>query len=137
MRLDHIGLVVPKIEAGIAHWERAFGYRQATEVVVNTRQAVKVVFMEKAGELPMKLVEPLDKSDKSAAKRPGLHHLCYYTEDLDAQIAHLKTKGMRVIAGPEPGEAFDNERIAFLFARQGLNIELIQTKKRARRIPEG
>ena len=39
--------------------------------------------------------------------------------------------GLRIITQPQPGEAFDNERIAFVFAQQGLNIELIDTDKKA------
>ena len=46
----------------------------------------------------------------------------------------LKDEGFRILAGPEPGEAFNNEDIAFIYATQGLNIELIDTDKRAEKI---
>ena len=39
-----------------------------------------------------------------------------------------------VIVKAQPGEAFENERIAFLYSVNGLNIELIDTSKRANRI---
>ncbi|WP_244826054.1 hypothetical protein [Carboxylicivirga linearis] len=35
------------------------------------------------------------------------------------------------ISLPQPGEAFENENIAFLLAPGNLNIELIDTDKRA------
>ena len=44
-------------------------------------------------------------------------------------------EGLRILTSPEPGEAFDNELIAFLFAGNGLNIELIDTDKKAGRLP--
>jgi methylmalonyl-CoA/ethylmalonyl-CoA epimerase len=40
--------------------------------------------------------------------------------------------GLRLIAEPQPGEAFENEKIAFFYSKDGVNIELIDTDKRAR-----
>ena len=47
MIIDHIGIVVKSIVNGITHWQEIFGYNQYTEVVDNTRQKVKVVFLKK------------------------------------------------------------------------------------------
>jgi hypothetical protein len=41
---------------------------------------------------------------------------------------------VRLLQGPEPGEAFDNRKIAFVYAGDGLNVELIDTDLRAGRI---
>jgi len=50
---------------------------------------------------------------------------------IDKELDNLTKKRLRVLAAPQPGEAFENENIAFLFAKNGLNIELIDTDKRA------
>ncbi len=137
MVIDHIGIVVKSIEKGISHWEDVFGYTQMTEIVINTRQKVKVVFLSKDKSLQVKLVEPSDESSpvyKFAQKGGGLHHLCFKCDNMDEEIDRLKEKRLRVIAAPQPGEAFENENIAFIFAKQGLNIELIDTDKRASRL---
>lgn len=47
MIIDHIGIVVKSIVNGITYWQEIFGYNQYTEVVDNTRQKVKVVFLKK------------------------------------------------------------------------------------------
>ena len=127
MVIDHIGIVVKSREEGIAHWRIIFGYRQATEKVTNTRQQVHVVFLEKEGSIPVKLVEPAspDSAVSALARRGG---------DLDMALQHFKNNNLRVLAAPQPGEAFENEDIAFIFAKQGLNIELIDTEKRAGRL---
>jgi len=133
--IDHIGIVVKSIEKGIEHWENVFGYTKKTEIVVNTRQKVRVVFLEKEGSTLIKLIEPTDETSPSyrAIKSGGgLHHLCFKCEDLDEQIAELKQKGLRVLVDPEPGEAFENEKIAFIYVKHGLNIELIDTAKKAK-----
>lgn len=137
MIIDHIGIAVRSLEKGIQHWEKAFGYQQMTEIVENTRQKVKVVFLHKPDSLTIKLIEPVDETSPAftfTRKGGGLHHLCFKCDDMTETIVDLKEKGLRVLAGPEPGEAFENEDIAFLFAKMGLNIEVTDTEKRAKRI---
>ncbi len=136
MVIDHLGIVVTSIEEGIDHWENVFGYRQMTDVVVNSRQKVKVVFLAKEQSTTVKLIEPVDETSPAyrlAKRGGGLHHLCFKCENIDRQIDQLTQKGLRVLSQPAPGEAFENENIAFIFAKQGLNIELIDTDNKAKR----
>lgn len=120
-------------------WTETFGYKQKTEPVVNTRQKVRVVFLEKKGSIDIKLIEPVGEDSpvyRFAMRGGGLHHLCFHTDDLDRKLDEVKNDGFRVLAGPEPGEAFENEDIAFIYATQGLNIELIDTCKKAQIIQD-
>lgn len=136
MILDHVGIAVRSIERALELWETAFGYRQETEIVTNTRQGVRVVFLGHPGSVPVKLVEPTDPSSPIHAfsqRGGGLHHLCFRAESLDAELARLEALGLRIVP-PEPGDAFENERIAFVYAGDGLSIEIIDTLKRARRL---
>jgi len=137
MVIDHVGIVVKSLEKSIDHWQSVFGYRQMTEIVSNTRQKVKVVFMSKENSLTVKLLEPTDESSTVFAlsrRGGGLHHLCFKCMNMDEELVRCEEMGLRVLAAPQPGEAFENENIAFLFAKQGLNIELIDTDKRAKRL---
>jgi methylmalonyl-CoA/ethylmalonyl-CoA epimerase len=140
MVIDHIGIVVKSLESGIDSWSKFFGYKQATKTVTNTRQKVKVVFMEKPGSLQVKLLEPTDPSSPVyvlSKRGGGLHHICFRDKYLSEGLKSLVEKGARVLVSPEPGEAFDNENIAFVYVDLGLNIELIDTEKRAGRILDG
>lgn len=139
MIIDHIGIAVENIEFSIKYWEEMFGYRQATNIVLNTRQKVNVVFMEKKNSLPVKLIQPSDVSSpiSNFTKRGGgLHHLCFKTKNMSEKVIELHSKGMIKLAAPQTGEAFENEFIAFLFGKDNLNIEIIETDKRAKRILE-
>ncbi|MGI6396540.1 MAG: VOC family protein [Desulfomonilia bacterium] len=134
MIIDHIGIAVKSLQEGIKHWEQVFGYRQATEIIVNTRQKVKVVFMKKENSIDIKLIEPTDETSPVyifSQKGGGLHHLCFKCDDIEMELNVMKSKGLRILTPPQPGEAFENKDIAFVFAKQGLNIELIDTEKRA------
>lgn len=137
MVIDHIGVVIPRIADGIKQWTTIFGYSQMTEEVTDTRQKVRVVFMAKEGSCTVKLIEPTDESSpvyRFAQKGGGLHHLCFKCGNIDAAVERYRDLGLRVLFEPQPGEAFDGERIAFVFAKQGLIVELIDTEKKAKRL---
>ena len=137
MIIDHICFAVKDIEKAILDWISTFDYKQMTEIVINTRQKVKVVFLEKSNSIVIKLIEPLPENESVlnfVRKGGGFHHLCFKTKDgLDNKISELKTKGLINLVPPQPGEAFENENIAFMLTRFGINIELIETDKKAKK----
>lgn len=138
MVIDHIGIAVRSLEEGIEHWKSVFGYRQMTSIVVNTRQKVRVAFLAKDDSVTVKLIEPTDAASPIyafARRGGGLHHLCFKCGELNRELDRLGALGLRVLVQPQPGEAFDNEEIAFLFDNPALNIELIATDKRAGLLP--
>lgn len=134
MVIDHLGVVVRTLADGIQEWERLFGYRVATEAVTNSRQKVRVVFLVKEGSVTVKLVEPTDESSpvfRLARRGGGLHHVCFRCREISAGVASLVKEGARLLVPPEPGEAFDGNRIAFLFTHENVNVELIDTAEKA------
>ena len=140
MVVDHIAVVVRSIEQAMPLWIEAFGYAAMTAPVVNSRQRVRIQFLSREGSITIKLVEPLDAASPAhvvAARGGGLHHLCFRCESVPREVERLERAGMRVLSGPEPGEGFDNELIAFVYAGHGLNVELIDTDKKARLLPRG
>lgn len=135
MQIDHICIAARSIDRAMARFTDIFGYHQKTEKVTNTRQQVNVVFLAKDGSMDIKIIEPSCKESpliSSLKKGEGLHHICFKSEaTVDDELCKLKEKGVRVLTEPEIGEAFNNEKIAFVYAGFGLNIELIDTDKRA------
>jgi methylmalonyl-CoA/ethylmalonyl-CoA epimerase len=130
MVIDHLGIVVRSLTEGLRQWENMFGYKQCSEVVLNTRQKVNVVFLSKKDSILIKLIEPSEADSPVSAfagRGGGLHHLCFRCADLALQIRALTEMGARLIVPPQPGEAFKNNDIAFLLAGNGLNVELIDT----------
>ena len=137
MIVDHVGIAVRSIAAAVDSWRRVFGYEPMTEVITNTRQKVKVVFLRKEGSIDIKLIEPCDETSPIhhfAQRGGGLHHLCMRCSNVTSELARLSALGLRTLVPPQPGEAFDNEMIAFVYAEPGLNIEHIDTTKKAGRL---
>jgi methylmalonyl-CoA/ethylmalonyl-CoA epimerase len=140
MVIDHIGIVVPSLEEGIRQWEELFGYKKNSDIVVNTRQKVRVAFLSKSESLTIKLIEPTEPASPVfafARKGGGLHHLCFRCDDLKVQIPILKEKGARFIVPPQPGEAFGDHDIAFFLGPDNLNVELIDTTEKEGWLKEG
>lgn len=134
MKIDHICFAVKNISEGVSYWESVFGYRQMTEVVVNTLQKVKVVFLAKKESILIKLIEPTEENQSLinfVNRGGGFHHLCFRVEDMNKKISELKEKGLLMLVPPQPGEAFNNHHIAFMLAKNGTNIELIDTDEKA------
>jgi methylmalonyl-CoA/ethylmalonyl-CoA epimerase len=134
MKIDHICFAVKDINEGITYWTEVFGYRQMTEVIENSLQKVKVVFMSKNDSLLIKLIEPV--KDNLALinfvnRGGGFHHICFKCRDIDQQINELTGKGLITLVNPQPGEAFNNNKIAFMLGKHGLNVELIDTDEKA------
>ena len=133
MIIDHIGVVVPDLEPALKQWEMLFGYHQNSDIVENTRQKVRVVFLSKENSLTIKLIEPAGADSpvsQLARKGGGLHHLCFRCSALDADIPLLLQRGARLLVPPQPGEAFNYHLIAFILAGNNLNIELIDTDEK-------
>jgi methylmalonyl-CoA/ethylmalonyl-CoA epimerase len=137
MVIDHICFAVKNLDEGINYWKHIFGYRLKTEMVINSLQKVKVVFLDKDNSLTVKLIEPLTDNTSLVGfvnRGGGFHHICFKCENIDKELEDLKKKGLITLVPPQPGEAFNNKNIAFLLAKYGLNIELIDTDEKARLI---
>ena len=137
MKIDHICFAVKDLREGISYWGDVFGYKQLTDIVENALQKVKVVFLRKSGSIDIKLIEPVEGNlslINFVNRGGGFHHLCFRCKDLNMEIENLTGKGLKTLVPPQRGEAFNNNNIAFMLARYGLNIELIDTDERARLI---
>lgn len=134
MIIDHICYAVKNIDEALVYWDNIFGYKQMTEIVINVRQKVRVAFMKKENSIAIKLIEPLDDNltlKKFVASEGGFHHICFRCEDVGEKVTEMRGKGLWVLEPPQPGEAFDNNDIAFVLGKYGMNIELIDTDSKS------
>ena len=114
-RIDHIGIAVADLDAAIALHAQTY----AMEVVHRetlSEQGVEAVLLD-VGENHVELLRPLSDDTpvgRFLAKRgPGLHHVAYQVADIDATLARLRERGVRLIdATPRVG--IRGSRVAFL-----------------------
>ncbi len=130
MVIDHICFAVKNLAEGIAYWRDIFGYDQMTDIVQNSLQKVKVTFLTREESITIKLIEPLEDNTSLVNfvnRGGGFHHICFRCNDVNQKMLELNAKGLLTLVPPQPGEAFNNNNIAFLLAKYGINIELIDT----------
>ena len=129
LKIDHLGIAVPRLEEAIAAYE-ALGFRVETTHDVPTEK-VRVAFLP-VGESHLELLEPLDPSSTIARfleKRSGLHHVCVLVDDIDAVLASLKERGVALV-DESPRVGAGGCRVAFVHPRAaaGVLLELKEDK---------
>jgi LAO/AO transport system kinase len=130
--LDHVGIAVSDLDAALAFYRDALGLEvQAPEDVPSQR--VRVHFIP-AGESALELLEATAADSpiaKYVAKRgPGLHHITLRVDDIEAALARLKARGVRLIdETPRPGA--HGTRVAFVHpsSAHGVLVELVQVRQ--------
>lgn len=128
-RIDHVGVAVRSIDEALAIY-RALGLQETGREEVST-QGVITAFLP-VGESRIELVEPTAPDSpvaKFLARRgPGVHHICFAVDNLEAALQDLESRGFRLLnAKPVPGA--NGRRIAFLHpqAGNGVLIELSES----------
>jgi methylmalonyl-CoA/ethylmalonyl-CoA epimerase len=129
-RLDHIGIAVADLEAARRFYRDALGLEiEAPEEVASER--VRAHFIP-VGDAALELLEataPDSPIAKYLEKRgPGLHHITLRVDDIEATLARLKARGVRLI-DERPRDGAHGSRVAFIHpsSAQGVLVELKQT----------
>lgn len=132
LQIDHLGIAVQNISAGKNFWTEALGlHLEGTETVGD--QKVTTAFLP-VGESEVELLESTAPDGPIAKfiekKGEGFQHVAFRVEDIDAALAELKAKGIRLIdETPRPGAG--GARIAFIHpkATGGILVELCERNK--------
>jgi methylmalonyl-CoA/ethylmalonyl-CoA epimerase len=128
-RIDHIGVAVEDIDAAIELYASSFDMREQHRETVE-EQGVEAVLLE-VGDGHVELIRPLSPDSgvgKFIAKNgPGLHHVAYATDDIDATLGKVRDAGLRLI-DEQPRVGIRNSRVAFLHPRStgGVLTELVE-----------
>jgi len=131
-RIDHLGIAVADLAAAKRLYEDLLGLKLTHEEVVQD-QGVKTLFYPIAG-VKLELLESITPDGpiaKYLANRgPGIQHLAVEVEDIDAAIAELRGKGVRMI-DEKPRRGVENTRIAFVHPKDthGVLLELVELPK--------
>lgn len=129
IRVDHIAIVVDDIDAALGFWRDSLGLE--LQHVEDVPDQDSIVAFLPAGDSEVELVKPTD--DRSGVARylgkhgPGVHHICFEVDDIDASLAMLSEKGIRLI-NDTPKIGTGGKRIAFIHpdSTHGVLVELYQ-----------
>ena len=128
-RIDHIGVAVEDIDAAIELYGKGFEMELAHRETVES-QGVEAVLLD-VGDGHVELLAPLGPDTpvgKYMAKNgPGLHHVAYAVDDIDATLEKLAAAGLQLIDN-EPRVGIRDSRVAFLHPRStgGVLTEIVE-----------
>ena len=126
-RIAHIGLAVRNLDDSTAFYRDVLGLG---DVPMDDSDGAKIVGLA-AGPSLIELLEAESAESpigKFVAKRgPGIHHICFAVDDLDATLARCKAHGVRLI-DETPRVGAEGKRIAFLHpsSTSGVLVELTE-----------
>ncbi len=117
-RIDHVGVAVEDLDAGIALYEKSFEMELVHRETVES-QGVEAVLLD-VGDGHVELLAPLGPETPVGKylerKGPGLHHVAYAVEDIDAVLQRLADAGIELIDS-EARTGIRGSRVAFLHPR--------------------
>ncbi len=129
--IDHVGIAVEDLESSVALYRGLLGVEPAHRERVEDQGVEEVLFA--VGSSFIQLLGALGPDTpvgRSLATRgPGVHHVAYRVNDIEAALTHLKAEGARLIdETPRPGSR--DTLIAFLHpkAMGGVLVELVQER---------
>ena len=128
-RIDHIAIVVQDIEQPLSFWQGALGLELTHVEEVPSQESI-VAFLP-SGQSEIELVKPTTLTSgiaKYLAKRgPGMHHICFEVDDIQATLAQLKARGVELI-NETPTIGTGGKKIAFIHPRStsGVLVELYE-----------
>lgn len=132
MQIDHIAIVVRNLETTLALYTQTLGFKQIYRETI-ADQGVEAVGLQ-AGDSVIELLRPLDPESPIARFRgeseTRLHHTAYRVNDIVAELARLKSAGVRLI-DEAPRKGAHGNLIAFLHPKStaGVLIELCQPER--------
>jgi methylmalonyl-CoA/ethylmalonyl-CoA epimerase len=132
--IDHVGVAVPDFDAAVAWYRDTLGMENLHEEV-NEEQGVREAMLgspnRPEGSALLQVLAPLDETSTIAKyldrNGPGIQQMAVRVTDIDAVMAHLAERGVRVLYdAPKKGTA--DSRINFVHPKDagGVLLELVE-----------
>jgi methylmalonyl-CoA/ethylmalonyl-CoA epimerase len=131
-RIDHVGVAVEELEPMLELYRDRLNLRVAHREVVS-EQGVEAVLLD-VGENHVELLAPLAPDTPIgrflARQGPGLHHVAYQVDDIDATLHALKQAGLELI-DEQPRAGIRGSRVAFMHPRasNGVLTEIVEPRR--------
>lgn len=128
-KIDHIAIAVNDINE-VARFYTDILKLDLSGVEIVTEQKTKVGFL-KIGESTIELVQPASEDSPLVkfleTKGPGIHHICFEVDDIQATLDSLKQSGVRLI-DEEAVTGSGGKKIAFIHpeSTHGVLVELYE-----------
>lgn len=128
----HIAIAVKDIAESEKLYSNILGLDVKHRETVKEQGVNTVMLQPESGKgTAIELLEPIDENSpvaKFLEKRgEGIHHICFFVNDIESTLAELKSKGVRLI-DEKPRIGAYNARVAFIHPKSlnGVLVELAE-----------
>jgi methylmalonyl-CoA/ethylmalonyl-CoA epimerase len=124
-RIAHVGIAVKRIDELLPFYRDVLGLRDSP---LDDSDGARIAGLA-AGDSLVELLEPREPGSPIAKfldkRGPGIHHICFTVDDLDATLSRCRAAGVTLI-DETPRVGAEGKRIAFLHPKStgGILIEL-------------
>jgi len=130
--LDHVGIAVADLDAAFKFFRDVLGLHLESSEEIRS-QRVNAHFVN-VGDSTLEFLEATAPDSPIAKfldrRGPGLHHVALRVDDIKAALAHLRSRGVRLIdEHPRPGA--EGALVAFIHPSEshGVLVELKQARR--------
>lgn len=128
LKIHHIGYLVKNIDKAADQFE-FLGFSIINEKCRDDHRQADILFMEKDG-VTIELVSPVSEESVVAGLikryKNSPYHICYESEDIEADAEKLTSKGFTAIDEPTPAPAIGGRRVQFFMGHSVGMIELVE-----------
>ncbi len=131
-KVAHIAIAVHNVDEAARFFTEKLGLKLEGKEMVPHRK-VTVGFIQ-LGEVKIELVQP-DSPDAPIAKflserGPGLHHICFEVDDIEAEYRRLQSAGVRLV-DPAPQAGAGGTKTFFIHPKSagGVLVEINQPQR--------
>ena len=137
---DHVAIVVRDVDAATRFFE-LLGFEEEQSAVISGEAMARymgvdgieaehhtLVLANSAPRLEVQFLkyvhpDPIDNPNIATLRVLGFNHICFAVEDIDAELARLRTHGIQTRSEVMH---FHDRKIVFLAGPEGITVELAQ-----------
>jgi len=127
--LDHLGIAVQSLEQAVSFYQEVLGLPvSGYETIPAEKTKVAMIPLGQGRIELLEATEPASPIARFLVKRgPGLHHVCLRVRDLNAAVARMQQRGMRLVS-EQPRVGAGGHRYVFVHPSSagGVLLELVE-----------
>ena len=127
MKVHHIGVACSNIKDEIDSIRKIHNIIDISPIVFDPQQKAELCIIKTSEGVTIELISG-EQVQNLIKKRITYYHICFETDDINAEIIRLQNVGALLVSEPKPAILFENRKVAFLQVSYGL-IELVEMKK--------
>ncbi len=128
-KIDHIGVAVKNLDKTVELYRDIFGF-ELLEIEEVPSQKVRVAKFDVNG-VHIEFLEPTSEDSPIykyiEKKGEGMHHIAYFTDDIEGELKKFKEKGIKLI-NEEPVKGSSGTYIAFVHPKSSIILTELVSK---------